>query len=236
MGSGISSQLRADANAARNDLKKTPASVSGTVKTIVVNADSTKSRQRRDSFGDDDDDDDDYENQEIDANVLFSALLKLSFIFELKESLTKRLIATIIVPEYRDFTEQYMAVEKWVNNYADTNMECEEICHLISYVELYKDNIFEEHLQKLNPGTASVTPCLSALSVVDDIDRCCRLICPYRCELVSWTAEIRHQELLSILRPSYFPGTDMRIATYSTTRIEDILENDQHEYGDVICA
>jgi hypothetical protein len=28
----------------------------------------------------------------------------------------------------------------------------------------------------------------------------------------------------------------MRIATYSTTRIEDILENDQHEYGDVICA
>ena len=233
MGSGISSQLRADANAARNDLKKTPASVSGTVKTIVVNADSTKSRQRRVSCGGDYDYD---ENHEIDVNVLFSALLKLSFIFELKESLTKRLIATIIVPEYRDFTEQYMAVEKWVNNYADTKMECEEISHLISYVELYKDNIFEEHLQKLKSGTASVTPCLSALSVVDDIDRCCRLICPYRCELVSWTAEIRHQELLSILRRPYFPGTDMQIATYSTTRIEDILENDQHEYGDVICA
>jgi hypothetical protein len=160
----------------------------------------------------------DSDGREIDINLLFTALLKLSFIFDLKESLTKRLIAIIIDPKYSDFTDQYVAVEKWVNNYADTNLECEEICHLISYVKLYDNEGSDAASPVRGTSRSSISP---SVSVVNRIDECCRLVCPFRCELASWTAEVRHQELVRTSRMS-----SANVLLDSTTRVENALDDE----------
>lgn len=168
----------------------------------------------------------------VNVDVLVTALSKLSFIFEVKESLTKDLIAEIIHPRHNDNTEQYEAVKKWVNYHADTALEHDEICQLISYVKLYQiEGADKTIVSPYSSSTVFRPPSMPSVIVLDYIDKHCRLICPYCSEIPSWTAEIRHQELVAST-PEYCDD-DSEIDANCTTRIEDIID-DHHELNDCL--
>lgn len=121
---------------------------------------------------------------QIEVDVLFSALLKLSCVFEVEESLITSLTDEIIAPEHTTFNDQFVAVQEWIKNHcagAIVELTAEEIDFLIQYVELYFDENFENP-DTLLTGTKSPG------------GRRCPLMCPYRSDLPALTAEIRRQE------------------------------------------
>lgn len=117
----------------------------------------------------------------VDADLVFSALLKLSFIFEVEESLMLEMVTKICDPNYINIEERYKRVKKWTNNIADEDLQCEEVLELIKYVQLY------EKSSAISSNT---------IEKWTDINMRCRLMCPFRCEMAPWTAEIRHEEKL----------------------------------------
>jgi hypothetical protein len=143
--------------------------------------------KRQDSFDD-----------EIDVDKLFSALLKLSFTFDVKESMTTNLVAEITNPQYASVDEQFVAVEKWVNTYADTKLQISEIMNLIKYVELFvpsqDNNAFSCDITESSSGNNESKD--GSTNSCNNVQQpSCRLMCPYRSEIATWTAEIRRQEL-----------------------------------------
>jgi hypothetical protein len=132
--------------------------------------------------------------EEIDVLILFSALHKLSYLFDIKYSMTTSLIAEIYNPMHVKFEDQFLAVINWVERHSDASMTVAEVCCLIKYVELYKP-----------PAEDSVTTTVALMSTQ------CRLLCPYLSEKASWTAEIRHQEL----------HKSSPLHTDTTTRLQD---------------
>ena len=78
------------------------------------------------------------ENQ-IDISILYSCLQKLSFAFEIKESLTRNLADEILDPAHKTFDDKFYGVEKWLQKYTDTELTPEEMYQVIKYVELFDD-------------------------------------------------------------------------------------------------
>ena len=128
---------------------------------------------------------DEDEDEEIDIDVLFPALLKFSFIFDVDYSLATRLIAVIVSSDHTCYEDQSSAVKRWAQKYADleSKLTSSEIYHLIKYVELYN-----------NDNEAS------GVSVNGSIEERCRLMCPFLCEVPAWTAEIRGLQMHKSVR------------------------------------
>ena len=126
---------------------------------------------RIETFVDVDDDDD-----EIDINDLYSALLKLSGIFEMDESLPRSLVKTIEDPAHETFDSQLFAVAKWIWRHDDdTNINALEMAALITYVDLFSSTKGE---------------------CCEDEGECC-LVCPKRCEVLStFTGKVRSLEAM----------------------------------------
>ena len=75
---------------------------------------------------------------QININVLYSALQKLSFAFELKESLTRSLTDVILDPAHKTFDDKLYGVEEWLRKFTVVELTHEEMYHLIKYVEVLK--------------------------------------------------------------------------------------------------
>jgi hypothetical protein len=131
--------------------------------------------------------------ESINAELLFSALLKLACTFEIKDNLTISLISEISDPKHIKFNEQFVAVEKWIQKNSDAQMSASEIHCLIKYVKLYEPSPEDTHAS--NPlGWHIIDDSSSIRTMADDVSKRCRLMCPYRSEVESWTAEIRREE------------------------------------------
>jgi hypothetical protein len=132
-----------------------------------------------------DEDEDEDEDEEIHIDVLFPALLKFSFIFDVDYSIATRLIAVIVSSDHTCYEDQSSAVKRWAQKYADleSKLTSSEIYHLIKYVELYN-----------NDNEAS------GVDVKGSIEERCRLMCPFRCEVAAWTAEIRGLQMHKSVR------------------------------------
>ena len=76
---------------------------------------------------------------EIDIKELFSALRKLSGLFELDESLTRKLAETVLDPQHTCGNTQFHAVKTWIRLYdGDARLTLQEILTVIKYVELFR--------------------------------------------------------------------------------------------------
>ena len=143
--------------------------------------------------------DDDIE--EIDADILFPTLLKLSFTFDLDYSIARKLIAEIVSSDHTSFDEKCSAVGRWEHKYADLNSKLSytEISHLIKYVELYN-----------NDNESWGVNVKSHSEMVKTIEERCRLMCPFVSEIAAWTAEIRgcemHKSVRKILQEAEVSG------------------------------
>jgi hypothetical protein len=133
--------------------------------------------------------DDDIE--EIDADILFPTLLKLSFIFDLDYSIARKLIAAIVSSDHISFDDKCSAVGRWEHQYADLNskLSYSEISQLIKYVELYN-----------NDNESWGVNVKSHSEMVKTIEERCRLMCPFVSEIAAWTAEIRGCEMHKSVR------------------------------------
>ena len=135
---------------------------------------------------------------EIDVNTLFQALLKLSCVFEVKDSLKRSLTDEITDPKHTSFDAQFFAVEEWIKKYGDADLTPQEMYYLIKYVELY------EPLPENNKSSVSETNVDSSLvkhpsCESEGSDHACPLTLPYRSGMAAWTAEIRSEELKKII-------------------------------------
>lgn len=133
---------------------------------------------------------DDMDDQ-IDLQALFNALLKLSCVFEIKESLTKSLIDVVTDYKYTNFDAQFFGVEEWIKKFGDEDLTPQEIYALIKYVELYEP-ISAQVKQMHDVPFSEVNP-MDEYSIEEENK--CPLICPYRSDIAEWTATIRSQEL-----------------------------------------
>jgi hypothetical protein len=116
----------------------------------------------------------------VDVDLLFSALLKMSYIFELKESLMMELISRIIL--YSEVKKQYDTVDLWIfQTFPDVTLTTEEVEEVIKYVKLYE----------IQSNKATI----SQDQKVKDIAARCQMMCPMRCEKETWTRNIREQEM-----------------------------------------
>ena len=79
-------------------------------------------------------------DDQININVLYSALQKLSFAFEVKESLTTSLTEEILHPVHKTFDDKLFGVEEWLRKFTDVDLTHEEIYHLIKYVEVFQSS------------------------------------------------------------------------------------------------
>ena len=117
--------------------------------------------------------------EHVDVDLLFSALLKMSYIFELKESLMMELISRIIL--YSEVKKQYDTVDLWIfQTFPDVTLTTGEVEEVIKYVKLYE----------IQSNKATI----SQDQKVKDIAARCQMMCPMRCEKETWTRNIREQE------------------------------------------
>lgn len=122
------------------------------------------------------------EEDEIDVELVLTALFKLSFTFEMKATTPTKLIS-VIISEHEDQNAQAQAVDKWLKKNTAAKMHPTEVVALIKYVELYEPS-------------ADDTQSLCQAPPAETLARNLRnLTCPYGCEVASWTAAIRNQEL-----------------------------------------
>jgi hypothetical protein len=121
----------------------------------------------------------------VDVDLLFSALLKMSYIFELKESLMMELISRIIL--YSEVKKQYDTVDLWIfQTFPDVTLTTEEVEEVIKYVKLYE----------IQSNKATI----SQDQKVKDIAARCQMMCPMRCEKETWVKNIREQEMFLRMR------------------------------------
>jgi hypothetical protein len=151
------------------------------------------------------------EGDEIDVNVLFGALLKLSFTFDVKDSMMISMIDEIRSDKHTTFDDQFVGVEKWIQRHASpgTVLNVTEIYFLIRYVALY-DPIHEEESEPTGGGSA--------------VNNQCRLMCPYRHELATWTAEIRGKEMNRIVS-TRIPTTRISMESQDALPSSESLES-----------
>lgn len=157
------------------------------------------------------------EADEIDVNVLFAALLKLSFTFDVKDSMMTSLIDEIRNDRHTCFDDQFVGVEKWIKRHAapETSLTANEMFYLIRYVDLYEPCIEEEGTMSPSRKFKSSSKRDASYEIAASSQRDVRLMCPYRSDVAAWTAEIRGQEMSKTVQRQY-SGT----ATPSnTTRI-----------------
>ena len=132
---------------------------------------------------------------QIDVDTLFSALHKLSCVFEIKESLMTDLIEEVTDLRHTNFDSQFFGLEEWIKKYADTDLSPPEMFALIQYVELYQPLPLTDVDQTSHSEDTPIERSLSAMSLSSETDKVCPLLCPYRSEVGSWTATIRRKEL-----------------------------------------
>ena len=146
----------------------------------------------------------------IDVKTLFAALLKLSHTFNIKFSTMTSLLAVIRSERHTCFDDQFVGVEKWITRHSapGTQLSPNEIYNLIRYVNLY------------DPPTEDT------VYMTRDV----RLLCPYRCDVAAWIAEIRGQEMMKTVQrqDSWTPSTSCRTFTerqFSWRTMDDLCES-----------
>lgn len=173
---------------------------------------SCKKRPKSPKFTLDPEEVDSFEENEIDVSKLFSALHKLSFIFELKDSMTTSLISEICSPHHDTFNKQFLAVEAWTKRNSDYAISACEICSLIKYVELYEHTPLTQtgSTDELSSSTHSSSP------PAGDVAAQCGLVVPFRSDIAAWTAEIRGREVIKA-SPLYADTSYRTVRTCAST-------------------
>jgi hypothetical protein len=141
---------------------------------------------------------DDVDDQ-IDVDVLFGALFKLAPVFEIKEDLVNQLVNVVMDESYTCFDDQFHEVEAWIDKHGDAYLSPQEIYYLIKYVELYETPPPEAEgggfVVDVEEGSRSGAmidePSVAAASEGGTVS----LMCPFRSDFASWSAEIRSVEL-----------------------------------------
>lgn len=141
-------------------------------------------------------------DEQIDVIALFSALFKLSPVFDVNECLTQSLCNGIMSSKHTCFDDQFVAVEKWVQKYGGDALTMQEIYHLIKYVELYKLNRGRvgktfSNISAFSDATVEddgFVPSSAMESEKVEPESLASLMCPFRSDFASWTAEIRAAE------------------------------------------
>jgi len=118
---------------------------------------------------------------EINIQVLFSALEKLTCVFELKDSLPRSFSENIMDERHNSHNDVFAATESWLGKYSDTNVTHREMIELIKYVKLNTQQ---------NQRVFSVDEKVEALEVT----YFGYLVCPFRSSVLSWGDEIRKME------------------------------------------
>ena len=158
-------------------------------------------------------------SSEIDVNTVFSALLKLACIFDLKDSLTTSLTNEIVDPKHANIDAQFVAVEEWINKHGagmNVKLTADEMDYLIQYVELYRPIPVEAEAED---HALSIPRSMSyAESEVTETSRRSRpLVCPFRCELAGLTGDIRTQEAKRI-HPSWHSPVENTVSMRFSSR------------------
>ena len=176
-------------------------------------------------------------SSEIDVNTVFSALLKLACIFDLKDSLTTSLTNEIVDPKHANIDAQFVAVEEWINKHGagmNVKLTADEMDYLIQYVELYRPIPVEAEAED---HALSIPRSMSyAESEVTETSRRSRpLVCPFRCELAGLTGDIRTQEAKRI-HPSWHSPVENTVsmrfssqASGSSSRLYSLRDSNDEE-------
>lgn len=165
----------------------------------------------------------------IDVDTLYTALFKLTPVFEIKEALVLELTNEVTDPKHFSFDEQFLAVKDWVEKYCDTYLTPPEIFHLIKYIELYHKRPVTvcpplpppptgHEPYRDSPGVKSDSQSTSS-AINDEPSKeaeetgSVSLMCPFRSDFASWSAEIRSVELEKSIseRCSGSKGESMRL-------------------------
>mmetsp|Transcript_16060 Transcript_16060/g.26940 ORF Transcript_16060/g.26940 Transcript_16060/m.26940 type:complete len:217 (+) Transcript_16060:90-740(+) len=153
-------------------------------------------------------------DETIDVDTLYSALYKLTPVFEINETLVLGLTSEVIDAKHCSFDEKFLAVEDWVERYCDTYLTPPEIFHLIKYIELYH---YPRAVSVSSPPPPPPLPTdpertldspgtegnlHSFMNAINDepSDEAAEtgslsLMCPFMSDFASWSAEIRSVEL-----------------------------------------
>ena len=131
------------------------------------------------------------DEDEIDAECVYSALFKMSFYLEIDESLKEKLTITICNTPYSSERARLLEVRAWIKSELRANLNYQEIVNLIKYVELYEPVPDDDDIDRKN---ISATGAGSGVSKDNDRDYT-HLDCPFRCNVVVLTAEIQRQSL-----------------------------------------
>ena len=135
---------------------------------------------------------------EMDENYVFSALFKLSFHFEIDESAPRKLTNLIVTSRegkhnyytnHRD--DRACVVRSWAKEYAKARLSFNEVHNLIKYVELYSPS----QQQESEMPVSEVKDDDEYHDGDNDGQDYNHLVCPYRCEMAAWSAEINRQRL-----------------------------------------
>mgnify|MGYP003385272230 CR=1 FL=1 len=131
---------------------------------------------------------------QIEVEIVFAALFKLSCLFEINESLMRSLTDEILSLRHTNFHQQFLAVEAWIKKYVSgVVLKAEEIDYLIQYVELYRPASVIEDMSQAN-SSRQCTRSYGESEVTETSRRSCLLVCPYRHEMAALTGDIRTQE------------------------------------------
>ena len=158
-------------------------------------------------------------SSEINVHILYSALIKLACIFDMKDSLTTSLTDDIMDPKHANFDAQFVAVEAWIKKHGSglsVKLTADEMDYLIQYVELYRPIPVEAEAED---HALSIPRSMSyAESEVTETSRRSRpLVCPFRCELAGLTGDIRTQEAKRI-HPSWHSPVENTVSMRFSSR------------------
>ena len=133
--------------------------------------------------------DEDDDDEDINEDHLYSALFKLSFLFEINESLKRKLTEIICHIPHPCRESQVECVRNWIEDYVCKSLDDDEILNLIKYVELYEPlpHSTDDHDQDFirNEERRHM-----------DCDRDFgHLDCPFKCNIAVLAAEIQRQRL-----------------------------------------
>mgnify|MGYP003387304609 len=184
---------------------------------------------------------------QIDVATLFSALVKLSFVFEIKDSLALSLTAEINNPKHANFDAQFVAVEAWMVKHgrhghrgSAADLTAKEIDYLIQYVELYEPLPEEKEAVSVHSNNNA--------DMSDWVTPVCPLTCPRVSELAALTGEIRSQEAKRLRSSSWHLPLDtptIRHSCSSTTeryvgsqsfQFQSSASSDVDEHESTLCS
>ena len=145
------------------------------------------------------------EETEIDVESLYSALFKLSSIFELNESMPKKLVMEVCYAPCSTSKSQYRSVKNWARAYAHVSLTNNEAKNLIKYVKLYEPDPPSDgngHNAEYQQEVSSKGNDVKFQPDHDYNFDCSHLVCPFLCDMSAWKAEI-HRQILSRTVPLY---------------------------------